>query len=78
MQRPRTERYNQQNHFDYDASSPLNASTSYDSLRGGLVFSSPTMRGQTNQDNFDLAPRIGLAYKLTDRLVMRAGYGISY
>ena len=78
VQRPRTERYNQQNYFDYDASSPLNNSTVYDSLRGGLVFSSPSMRGQTYQDNFDLAPRIGLAYKLTDRLVMRAGYGISY
>ena len=42
------------------------------------MFSSPGMRGQTYQDNFDLAPRIGMAYQATDRLVVRAGYGISY
>ena len=78
LQNPRTERYNQQNYFDYEASSPLNAVTTYDQLRGGLVFSSPSMRGQTYRDNFDLAPRIGIAYQATNRLVIRAGYGISY
>ncbi|MDE0103510.1 MAG: carboxypeptidase regulatory-like domain-containing protein [Bryobacterales bacterium] len=78
LQNPRTERYNQQNYFDYDARSPLNDVTGYDELRGGLVFSSPTMRGQTYRDNFDLAPRIGIAYQATNRLVVRAGYGISY
>ena len=78
LQNPRTERYNQQNYFDYEASSPLNDVTAYDQLRGGLVFSSPSMRGQTYRDNFDLAPRIGIAYQATNRLVVRAGYGISY
>lgn len=34
--------------------------------------------GLINPDYKDFAPRIGLAFKLTDRLVMRSGYGIFY
>ena len=78
VQRPRTERYNRQNYFDYEARSPLNDVTGYDALRGGLVFSSSSFRGQTYQDSTDFAPRIGIAFQATDRLVVRAGYGISY
>ena len=40
--------------------------------------SSPSFRGQTYQDSTDFAPRIGIAFQATDRLVVRAGYGISY
>jgi len=35
-------------------------------------------KGLVNPDYKDFAPRIGMAYKLTDRLVMRGGYGIFY
>jgi len=35
-------------------------------------------RGLIDPDLNNLAPRIGLAYKLTDKLVVRAGYGIFY
>jgi len=35
-------------------------------------------RGLIDPDYNNFAPRVGLAYKLTDKLVMRAGYGIFY
>jgi len=34
--------------------------------------------GGVHGNNSNVAPRIGLAYRLTDRTVIRAGYGISY
>ncbi|MFN0122518.1 MAG: TonB-dependent receptor domain-containing protein, partial [Blastocatellia bacterium] len=49
-------------------------------LRGGLLF--PGVNGQprglyqTPKKNY--MPRLGLAYKLTDKTVVRAGYGIFY
>ena len=77
LQRPRTERYNRLNYFDFDVQSPLSDETGLD-LLGGLVFTDEDNRQQLRADNSDLAPRIGFAYKLTDKLVMRGGYGISY
>ena len=77
QQRPRTERFNRYNYFDYNARNPLSQSTGLD-LKGGLVFVDGNDRGQTQLDSMDLAPRIGLAYKITNRIVARAGYGIFY
>jgi hypothetical protein len=34
--------------------------------------------GVVRPDFMDLAPRIGLAYRITDRMVIRSGYGIFY
>jgi hypothetical protein len=76
-QRPRRERYNRYNWFDFTAPNPLSQRTGLD-LKGGLVFTSPEQRGQTAADNMDLAPRIALSYKLTEKIVARAGYGIFY
>ncbi len=77
MQRPSTERFNRYNYFDFGARNPLSERAGLD-LRGGLVFTSADQRFQTAPDNVDLAPRIGLAYKITPRIVARAGYGIFY
>ncbi len=77
QQRPRTERYNRYNYFDYSARNPLSQVTGLD-LRGGLVFVNEDDRGQTQLDSIDLAPRIGFAYKATSRIVARGGYGIFY
>jgi hypothetical protein len=74
QQRPRTERYNRYNYFDYNARNPLSDVTGLN-LRGGLVF---VDGGQTQLDAFDLAPRFGFAYKLTNKIVARGGYGIFY
>jgi outer membrane receptor protein involved in Fe transport len=42
----------------------------------GLPMVNPTLINDQPDKNF--APRFGLAYKLTDKLVLRSGYGISY
>ena len=42
----------------------------------GLQFSANPFL--VTQDKLNLAPRVGLAYRLTDRTVVRAGYGIFY
>lgn len=77
QQRPRTERYNRYNYFDYGVRNPLSTNTGLD-LRGGLVFVDGDQRGQTQLDAIDLAPRFGFAYKVTSRIVARGGYGIFY
>jgi hypothetical protein len=35
-------------------------------------------RGQTNSDKTNFAPRVGFAYRLGDKTVIRSAYGISY
>ena len=77
IQLPRTTRYNRQNWFDFGIRNPISDDVGMD-LTGGLVFASPSERGQTELDHWNMAPRFGFAYKVTDRLVMRGGYGISY
>ena len=77
LQRPRTERHNRLNYFDFDARNPLGDEVGLD-LRGGLAFVDDDNRHQFRADNSDFAPRLGFAYKLTDKMVMRGGYGISY
>ncbi len=72
----RTERYDRLNNFDFNAASPLAQVTGLP-LTGGLVFVQPG-QGAWNTDWFNLAPRIGAAYKITDKLVVRGGYGIYY
>lgn len=77
LQQARTERYNRQNNFDFAVTSPLAQQTGLP-LRGGLVFNDANNRGAWNTDKFNLAPRFGMAYKITDKLVFRGGYGIFY
>src|SRR5205823_11525174 len=47
-------------------------------LKGGFVYASPSNRGLWPTDNHNFAPRVGFAYKITDKLVMRGGFGIFY
>ena len=63
LQRPSTERFNRYNYFDFSAPNPLSQQTGLD-LRGGLVFVDSENRFQTEPDNMDLAPRIGISYKI--------------
>ena len=76
-QRPSTERFNRYNYFDFNAVNPLSQRTGLD-LKGGLVFVNKDNRFQTQPDSMDLAPRVGIAYKLNNRIVARMGYGIFY
>lgn len=73
----RTERFNRLNNFNPDVASPLAQATGLP-LRGGLEFVTPDNPGAWNTAWLNFAPRVGMAYKITDRLVFRGGYGIFY
>lgn len=77
LQQARTERYNRQNNFDFTITNPLAQQTGLP-LKGGLVFNDANNRGAWQTDKLNLAPRFGLAYKISDKLVFRGGYGIFY
>jgi hypothetical protein len=49
-------------------------------VRGGLLFANVggLPRGLYNTPTMNLMPRFGLAYKLTEKFVMRGGYGIFF
>jgi hypothetical protein len=77
IQNAATERYDRLNNFAYNAVNPLSQQTGL-ALNGGLVFLNSSNRGlwDTKYNNF--APRLGLSFKATEKLVIRAGYGIFY
>src|SRR5205807_92761 len=75
VQLPRTERYNRLNSFATLAVNPLSAQTGLN-LRGGLVFANSKDRGLWDADYWNYNPRVSLAYKITEKLVFRAGYAI--
>jgi hypothetical protein len=45
---------------------------------GGYVYASPGNRGMWNTDWKEFLPRVGLAYRLDDKTVIRSGFGIFY
>jgi hypothetical protein len=74
---PRTERYNRMNFFDLDAPSPLAAQVpQFPNLKGGVRFVGVdgNSRSQYHIDTNNLAPRLGLAYQINQKTVVRAGY----
>jgi hypothetical protein len=74
---PRTERYNRMNYFDPDAPSPLAARVpGFPNMKGGVVFVGVdgNSRYQYNWDTNNIAPRLGLAYQLNQKTVLRGGY----
>ncbi|MEP6538440.1 MAG: TonB-dependent receptor [Bryobacteraceae bacterium] len=77
IQMPRTERYDRFNYFDFNAVNPLSQRTGL-TLQGGLAYDNAKQRGLWDKDAKNFAPRVGIAYKLTDKLVVRTGYGIYF
>jgi hypothetical protein len=78
---PRTERYDRMNYFDPDVRSPLADRVSqYPNLRGGLVFvgvdGNPRTQFVTDRNN--IGPRVGGAFELNSKTVVRAGYAHLY
>ena len=77
VQRPVTDRYNRQAWFDYKATNPISSAVGQTYL-GEQQFASSGNRGLFNTNYKNFAPRIGFAYQLMPKLVMRGGYGVFY
>jgi trimeric autotransporter adhesin len=69
-----TERYNRLSSIDLNSKDPLFGTP------GAIIFPGVTVSGrnlwQTEYKNF--GPRLGAAYQLTNSIVMRGGYGLTY
>ena len=81
LETPRTERFNRMNYFDPDVRSPLAGQVSqFPDLRGGLVFvgEGGRSRSQFEPDRNNISPRIGGAFELNAKTVLRAGYAHVY
>jgi hypothetical protein len=91
MESPTTERFNRNTRgFDATSPSPIEAAAraayttnpipqvSVDAfrVRGGLLFASETNRGFYKPDKNNFQPRIGFAYELTPKTVLRGGFAI--
>lgn len=78
-QRPATERYNRIAYFNPKALNPL--STAYGKpLYGEFQYAGMNGRGRGayQADNMNFGPRLGLAYRITDKLLGRVGAGMFY
>lgn len=77
----RTERYNKLSWFDFSAPSPLAQKVAgFPNLQGGLAFPGVggNSRRQFDTDKNNFGPRVGLAYTINRKTVLRSGYGIFY
>ena len=77
IQMPATARHNQQAYFDFHALNPISAAAGIP-VYGEIVYNTPGNRGLYKSNLNDLAPRIGFAYAMMPKLVMRGGYGLYY
>src|SRR5262245_26138458 len=81
---PRTERYDRYAFFRLDQPSPLAgkvpANPFFDGskLVGAMNFTDSENRRQAPTDGNNFGPRLGIAYRLTDKTVIRTAYGIYY
>ncbi|MDZ4802988.1 MAG: TonB-dependent receptor [Bryobacteraceae bacterium] len=74
---PRTERYDRMSWFDPGLASPIaSRQTAFPNLKGGLRFVGVdgNPKSQYEGDWNNLAPRLGLAYQLTSKTAIRAGF----
>jgi outer membrane receptor protein involved in Fe transport len=80
LELPRTERYDRMTVFDPAMPSPIAAEAGMPNLKGGLVYVGVNgqPRAQCAADHNNFAPRIGLAYQVSQRTAVRAAYGIFF
>ncbi len=76
-QRPATERYNRVAYFDPTVLNPISSAIGQN-VYGGFEYASSSNRYAWQPDNLTFAPRMGIAYRITDKLVFRAGAGIFF
>ncbi len=77
IQMPVTARHNEQAYFDLHALNPISAATGIP-VYGQIVYNTPGNRGLYRKNLNDFAPRVGFAYAIAPKLVMRGGYGVYY
>ena len=78
---PLTERFNRQvRSFAFDQPATIASQVQGLTLKGGIVYAgtSGESRQAFNRDLNNFQPRAGIAYKITDKLVFRGGYGLAY
>jgi hypothetical protein len=79
VQVPLRERHDRQAYFNYGAVNPITAEVNNGTnYLGELVYSNSSHRGLYNTNLKNFAPRIGFAYQVLPKLVMRGGYGIFF
>jgi hypothetical protein len=78
LELPRTEANNQYVFLDRDSPSPLQGQVPGLDLRGGVGFVGIDGRGRRTQlpDRNNWNPRLGIAWRLDDKTVVRSGFGI--
>ncbi len=78
-QRPATERFNRLEYFNTKAVNPISSQIGFNVL-GGFEYAgvNGNDRYAWPPNNLDFAPRAGIAFKITDRLVARVGAGIYF
>lgn len=78
-QRPATERFNRLEYFNTTVTNPISTQIGFP-VRGGFEYAG--INGNTRYawppNNLDFAPRAGIAFKITDKLVARMGAGIFF
>jgi hypothetical protein len=72
-----TERYNRQTWIDPYVRSPLSDKVGMN-LYGGTLFNTPDNRAIVSAPLHNFGPRVGLAYQLNAKTVLRSAYGIYY
>lgn len=77
VSQPRTERYNRMNALDPEVVSPLQV-PGLGTLHGGEIFMNSSLRSNYNTDYKDFQPRVGFAFEVLPKTVLRGGYGIFY
>jgi hypothetical protein len=78
LQSPWTERYNRLSYFDPRAPSYINQLLPPGSapVMGDVFLVPPGTRSNLPLEKNNFAPRVGLAYRLTQKMILRSGYGI--
>jgi hypothetical protein len=76
---PMSERYDRQNRgFDFNATNPLQAQVTGLTLKGGLLFTTPSQPLPFIRDTNNWGPRAGFAYRIGNHTVLRGGFGAFY
>ncbi len=77
VETPRTERYDRQSWIDLNMASPLKV-PGMPNLKGGMMFAGGDDRSPYGWDRNNFGPRVGFAYKVANKVVLRGGYGLFF